>query len=198
MPINYPGTFETRIRYITNEPAGVNDHELRLSMEMSIEGSPGDPFSDWIPVQKNGSAVDSLDQHVDALVAFLRPFYHTSVDFVSAELWEYAPGSFDSIFRSSYDITLSGTATFATVNHSQSILTMRSQLGGIGKVDLRGTFFGAAPASGYPTAIVPVDNLLAHMIAGTSIYVARDGGYFMSGLLWLPGINEQSFKRINR
>jgi len=198
MPINYPGPFELRVRYITNEPAGVGDHNLRFSVVMSIEGAPGDPFTDWIPEQKNGIAVDTLQQHLDALVAILQPFFHTTTDIISAELWEYAPGTFDAIFRSAETISANGTSAVATSVYSQTILTMRSALGGIGKADLRGTIYAAGPRSGFPTALVPVDNLLAHLLAPSSIYVARDGGYFLTGLFYLPGANEHAFKKINR
>jgi hypothetical protein len=165
---------------------------------MSIEGAPGDPFTDWIPEQKNGSAVDDLQQHLDALVAFLQPFYPAATDIISAELWEYAPGTFDAIFRSAESIGVNGTSGTGSQNYAQTIITMRSGSGGIGKIDLRGTIYAAGPRSGFPTSLVPVDNMLAHLLAPSSIYVARDGGYFLTGLFYLPGSNEQMFKKINR
>lgn len=198
MPINYPGPYEMRISYVTAEPTPANRHVLRLSMEMSIVGDPGEPFSGWIPVQKDGSAVDTLAQHLDALLAILKPMYPAATSFNSAELWQYAPGTFDSIFRSAEVIGEVGTSVTASVEFGQTIITFRSELGGIGKIDLRGSDTPVGNRQGFPTGDVSINALAAHLTAGTSIYVARDGGYLLAPLFFLPGTNEAMFKLVRR
>lgn len=198
MPINYPGPFELRINYLTNEPAAIATHQLRISHLMSVEGDPGDPFSAWIPLQKNGSAVDTLADHTDDIVALLRPLYNTASDFVDAELWEYAPGTFDAIFRSSYAIGLAGSSGTATQNYGQCIITFRSATGGIAKLDLRGTILGFGVRLAFPTASTPLNNLAAALIGATSIMIARDNGYLIAHLFALIGQNERAWKVINR
>lgn len=198
MALNYPGPFEVRLFYTTNEPAGVNEHVLRLSCQISVEGDPGDPFSDWIPIDKGGNAVGSLDGDVDALVTLLKPMFNTAVDFSLAELWEYQFGTFDSVFRSSYDINQSGTAATATVNHSQTIWSFRTALGGTMKIDLRGTIHGSGAQQSFPTGVAAANSVATAFLASNSIWWGRDNSYPVAAIRWLPGLNEHSFKQINR
>lgn len=199
MALNYPGPFEVRLFYQTNEtPAAIAAHVLRLSLNMSIEGAPGDPFSDWIPFQKNGSAVSSLDTHVDALVALLQPFFNTATDIVQAELWEYAPLSFDAVYRSSYDITLAGTSGGATQVASQGVVTLRTVNGGIMKVDLRGIISTPGPTQTFPTGTTIVQNLVNYLVGGTNIWWGRDNSYPLVPLRWMPGQNEHAWRIANR
>lgn len=197
MTANFPGTYEVRIQYLTDEPAEIAGHELRLSCEMSIAADPGDPFTDWIPVQKDGSAVTTLKTHVDNFLALVQPAHSTATDYIIAELWEYAPASFDAVFRSAYTLGLSGTGG-ATVPYSQTIITFRSTLGGIGKLDLRGAVFGAAARLSFPTANTTINALAAALVAGSSIWHARDQGYFIAPLFTLIGQNERAWAKVNR
>lgn len=198
MAINYPGPFEVRIFYTTAEPAGVNEHVLRLSCQMSISADPGDPFSDWIPIDKGGSAVTALNAKVDALMAVIQPLMPVTTDFSLAELWEYAPGTFDAVYRSSYDLNLLGTNATAVVPFSQTIWSFRSQLGGVMKVDLRGTPYAAGPRLSFPTPTNVVNTFANFMLADASIWWARDNSYPVAAIRWLPGSNEHAFKQINR
>jgi hypothetical protein len=198
MAINYPGPYEIRIAYVTAEPAPANRHILRLSCEMSIAGDPGEEFSGWIPEQKDGSAVDTLESHLDALLAILKPMFPATTSFNSAELWEYAPGTFDSIFRSSHSIAEVGSSGTASVDFGQLIITFRSENGGIAKIDVRGSDTPVGNRVGFPTGDTSINALAAHLIAPSSIYVARDGGYLLSALFALPGLNEAAFKAVRR
>jgi len=198
MALNFPGPFEVRLFYTTNEPAIIAAHQLRLSCNMSIEGLPGEPFSDWIPIQKNGSAVTTLAGHVDALVTAIRAAFHTSADFERAELWEYAPGTFDAVFRSAYDVNVAGSSATVTANFAQTIWTFRTTGGGIAKLDLRGTIYPASARASFPTSNATADAIHAYMLAPERIWIGRDGGYVLAGVSFLPGSNEHAFKKVNR
>lgn len=198
MPINYPGPFEIRINYLTDEALANAAHQLRLSCVMSVTGNPGDPFSSWIPIQKNGSAVSNLATHVDNLMTVLRPLYKTAVSFTDAELWEYNPGTFDAVYRSSYALALAGTSASSTITASQSILTFRTALGGIMKVDMRGTVFSPSITDAAPFTAGSYATLAAIFTAATDVWVGRDGGYPLAALAFLPGQNEHAWKVANR
>lgn len=198
MAINYPGPFEVRLFYTTNEPAGVNEHVLRLSFQMAVEADPGDPFSDWIPVDKAGASVIALNTKVDDLITLIKPHFNTNVDFSLAELWEYAPGTFDAVYRSSYDVNVAGTSPSATVNHAQTVLSFRTALGGVMKVDMRGTVLAKGPQQSFPTNIAAINTTATGFLAGTSIWWGRDNSYPVASIRYLPGENEYSFKQINR
>lgn len=197
MPINYPGPFEVRLKYVTNEPDAIKNHELRLSCEMGTEGAPGSAFTAWFPKIKDGTFTVDLSARCDSLLTWLRPHWSAAVTFVAFELWEYAPLSFDSVFRAVKTSGLVGSAGGATVQLSQSILTMRTTGGGIMKVDMRGTIYAANPFTS-PTAPAPSADLLTYMLGNTAPWRGRDGTFPAAGLKWLPGSNERAFKKVNR
>lgn len=197
MAINYPGPYEVRIFYHTNEAAAIADHVLRLSCNMNVVASPGDPFSSWSATKRDGTGV-VLSTAVDALIVLVKPFFHSSTDFIYAELWEYTPSSFDAIFRSSYTIGVSGTSASVTVSAAQTVVSFRTATGGIFKVDMRGTISNPAIGISFPTAITIVDNLAAHLVGASSPWIGRDNGYPLSPIRYLPGQNERAWRIVNR
>lgn len=198
MTANFPGPFEVRFFYETSEPTAIKDHETRLSLEMAVEAAPGDPFSMWFPLKGDGSSLDSLQVHVDAFADTWALVYDGSSTLVRAELWEYAPGTFDSIFRATYSIGVPGDAGGADVAYSQAIWTFRSELGGSMRFDLRGAAFSKGASLVYPTGITTVDAIFGYFISSDRCWKARDGGRPLSAIKFLPGENEHAFKQVNR
>jgi len=197
LAINFPGPYEVRVNYLTNEPASVATHELRLSCRMNTIADPGDPFDQWTPYVKNGTFAATLNTRVDSLITWIKPFFHSAVTFVNAELWEYVEGSFDAAYRSAYALGVVGTGVAATVVGSQSILTLRTFNGGIMKIDLRGTNISPAAKTAIPGSGIIYD-LAQYMIAATNPWWARDNSYAAVPLFWLPGQNEHAFKVLYR
>jgi len=197
MAINYPGPFELRINYVTNEVAAVNKHQLRVSFQCTTTGSPGDPLTNWFPITKAGLSVVNLANQVNFLIAAIDDQFAAQTTFVDAELWEYTPGTFDAIYRSVMALAVPGTSVSATQALSQSIWSFRSALGGIMKIDLRGTVHAPGLRSTLPgTGAIAV--LSNYIIAGTSPWWARDNSYAIAGLFFLPGQNEHAFQVVNR
>jgi len=195
MAINYPGPYEVRIRYTT--PISGNTtftHRLRLSMDMGTPADPGDPFSEWTALSRQGQT-PQLDDWVDDLVALLQPLYHTGTTFVDAELWLYTPGTFDAAFQSTYPIALAGTSSTQNSLNAQAIITFRSQLGGSGRVNLMEAISGFGVEQGFPTNSALINALATFITALGSPVIARDGGYLFTPLKYLPGINEALFKK---
>lgn|SRR5215207_623442 len=197
MAINYPGPFEVRVNYLTNEVTAIANHQLRLSFDCGLTGSPGDPFSSWKPIDKAGSSVISLATKVTDLVTTIKASFVAAVTFVDAELWEYDPGTFDAIYRSTLPLAVVGTGAGSTVPYGQAIWTWRNALGGIMKMDLRGTIHPAAARVALPsTAQVAAVN--TYMLASTTPWWGRDNSFPIAGLYFLAGLNERAFKVVNR
>lgn len=195
MALNFPGPFEVRISYTTNEtPVAIAAHQLRLSCNMSTIGDPGDPFSAFIPFERSGSAISNLETKVSDLMGVVRPLFVAGVDFSVAELWEYTAGSFDAIFRSSLQISLPGTGAGTTTIAGQAVLTMRTTAGGVMKVDLRGTNFAPQTTITFPVSPGSLFNLANHFLASTNIWWGRDNSYPLAALRFLPGQNEKAWR----
>jgi hypothetical protein len=159
--------------------------------------NPGDPFSSWVPYVKNGTFASALSARVDTLITKIKPFFFNTTTFVNAELWEYAPETFDAAYRSVYPINVAGTHASGSVIGSQSILTLRTFGGGIMKVDLRGTSSVVGPRIAIPASGIIFD-LAVYMADALCPWWARDNTYAAVALYWLPGLNEHAFKVLNR
>jgi len=199
MAINFPGPLELRIFYTTDENSVINDHVLRHSLAAATagEGDPGDPFSAWT-IQLRGGTTTPLDDWTDALMILIDDFYASAVDFTHAELWKYQPSSFDATYQATYALGLSGTSGGATVDASQGIITFRTAVGGVAKIDLRGISLGAGPKQSFPTAAAIVNALASFLSGSLSAMIGRDGGFLVAPIFWLPGQNERAWKRVNR
>lgn len=197
MAINYPGPFEVRIKYLTNEPAPVPNHVLRLSCNCTLTGNPGDPFTSWFPVTKLGSNAINLSTKVDDLILEMKKHLNTASTILVAELWEYTPGTFDAVFRSTKNIAVAGTSGTVTRDGSQAIWTYRTQNGGIFKFDLRGQINAVGAKIALP-GTGDVASMNTYLLAGTTPWLARDGSYPVAGLFFHPGQNERAFKKLYR
>ncbi|HET8671978.1 MAG TPA: hypothetical protein VFM05_15585 [Candidatus Saccharimonadales bacterium] len=197
MPLNYPGPFELRLKYTTNEDVKINEHELRLSFQVSGGVLPGAAFNTIFPTQKDGGTLVNLANHLNSLMAVVDDHFNNTTDFTAAEVWEYAPGTFDSVFRTAQSVALPGTSGTGTAAFSQSIMTFRTIGGGIMKVDLRGTIHLPGARQSFPNAGI-IQALANYIVGNTSIWWGRDNSYALAPLRWLPGSNEHAFKEVNR
>jgi len=195
---NFPGPFELRVFYVTNEPVSIASHVFRLSLRLAGNPQPGDPFSSIQVLNKDLSPGALLSAVLTDVLTLVRPFYNTVVDFVRAELWRYPSQSFDATFISSSAIGVQGTGTAATQVASQFVLTFRTSLGGIFKVDLRGTVVTPATKQSYPFSFTPWNNLANYFLLSTCPFIGRDNGVPVAPLFALPGQNERAWKKVFR
>jgi len=195
---NFPGPFELRIFYNTNEPVQISSHVLRLSLRVSGNPQPGDPFTAIQTLDKTGSPGNPLSAVLTDLLAFVRPFYVPLTDFIRAELWRYPTASYDAVFVSAQVVGLPGTGTGTTVVASQFIMTFRTAAGGIFKVDLRGTIVPAQVKRSFPFGSGAWDNLANHILLPITPFIGRDNSVPVSPLFALPGQNERAWKRVHR
>jgi len=195
---NFPGPFELRVFYTTNEPVQISSHVLRLSLRVSGSPQPGDPFSSIQVIDKNNNPGSNLSVVLGDLLPLIRAFYVPSVDFIRAELWRYIPSSFDAIFISSLAIGQGGAGTGTTVIAGQLVVTFRTSSGGILKVDLRGTTVSPGVKQAFPFNIGAGNALANYFLTVGCPFIGRDNGVPVSPLFLLPGQNERAWKRVFR
>lgn len=192
---NFPGPFELRLNYACTVGTVTYQHQHRVSMNMETEGDPGDPFSAWQALLPDGVSGFALDEVVDDYLAVVDDLFPAATDFVDVELWEYEVGTLNAAFRSVYSLGLNGTGGGSSQADAQTIVSFRSTLGGIAKLDFRDTLLAAATFQTFPTSVTSINALAAYVVSSLCPFVARDNGYLFSPYKYLPGTNERSFKK---
>lgn len=194
MAINYPGPFEVRIQYTANPASGAKQHEVRFSTTLTTDFNAGDDINGAIANQRDGGTAN-LVTWVDGLAAVLAAVFSNTADINTAELWEYAPGTFNADWRATWALTVPGTSGSATQEDAQAIWSFRTLAGGVAKLDLRNTIFAEAVTASYLTGNAGIDNIFDYLSDPDTIVVGRDGGFLVQGLHFLAGRNEKMFKR---
>lgn len=195
MPINYPGPFQVRFNY-TVPTVNVLPHTFALNCNCpTLVGAPGDPFTEWTPVQRNGGAVKTLDTHVDDLVEKFRAAWNNTVTMVNAELWKYQPLSFNADWQSTKGIGLTGTGTTAPIANRQIIMSFRTTQGGHSRFVLMEHGSTPGPTQQLPLGSVALDAIADYFLDGNNPWIGRDNGYPIAFLGMHPGENERLFKK---
>lgn len=197
MATNFPGPYEVRLIYTTNFTTGaLITHTQRLNCIVDGDPAPGTAFADIDVLRRDGSPF-ALDSEVDDWVAAMQPFYSNgagnTIDY--AELWKYAPASFDGEFVSTYPIAVAGTSAAVINPAGQAIVTFRTQNGGIMKLSFMESVIGVGPKDTLPFANAALDALTDSVVAGTFPWVARDDSYPFACIALYPGANEALFKK---
>lgn len=197
MARNFPGPFSVEIRYsVTATPGGAIIHRQNLNVNVISEPSAGTPFSGITVLQADGSNID-LETIVDQWVALLRPHLSAgAATIVDATLWENVPLSLERSFISTYSIALVGTNGSAPAIASQQIYTLRTAEGGVMKIYIQESSFGAGGIFTYPTGNAAVDDVFDWLVDNQlNAWLARDTSYPISPIRWLPGGSEATFKQ---
>jgi len=193
MTLNFPGPAEVRINYLVN----TRPHQVRLSF---VPDGPlvGGMLYDGINAVNHANTVDPLVDHTDAfLLDFVKAFNSSDMTTVDIEVWEYAPFSFDATFITSTPAVNAGTNANPTVPAGQLIYSFRTLNGGIAKLVLMETGFGAG-ASIPPPWVGSHGDLITEMTDSLGIWKARDGSRPLVCVGVHPGQNERLFKKIYR
>lgn len=194
MPLNYPGPYEIRLNYTTNEPAPYGEHQLRLSLDLATVADPGEDFDQFVVLNTNGSTGNDLDYEVESFLAFLGDFHNSAGEYTSVELWEYEEGTFNASYLAAYTPIAQPSDAGSTQAHSQGIITFRTRGGGIAKVDIRGITIAPGTTQSYPFDSGTAGALAAYMISSSVPWLGRDNTGFLLPLKFLPGTNEAAWK----
>lgn len=190
MATNYPGPWQVRIFYTANS----RQHVCRLDCDMDIEGSPGENFGFWTPLNNGATPQVQLDEAVDTFIAKMQPAFRTTDEISRAELWKYTPLSNDAAYQSVYTLGANGTSAATNVLNGEQIFTFRSNNGGTKRIHF---FDGVQPwgaTQAWPFSTTWAYDLAAYVVGGDGWFVARDNGRLFSPLNFLPGSNEHWFK----
>ncbi len=192
---NYPGPYEVRIFYSTS-PTGLPQmvHEQRLNVQLVGTPSPGDLYTSVTFLTRAGASVNASTATL-AWVALIAGLYNTNTEFISAELWRYAPLSFEATFITSLAIADTGDSASAPIAAGQLIYTFRTQEGGIMRLSFMETF--VAPAAQQTAPYTPSQlNAVQTFVLGTTNWIlARDTSYPIANVRLSPGQSEALFKR---
>lgn len=200
MTINYPGPYECRFFYTTTVSAVAIQHTQHLSLGLDTPlPDVGETFDNIIPLFRvAGGANLNLEDVVLDWVTTIKPAYSSAGghSWDSVELWKYEPESFDSSFVSSYTLAIAGTSGGTTVAGGQSIVTMRTQEGGIFKLSFMESTIAAAVTDAGTISNANLESIVAKIEAGQLYpWLARDTSYPISRIAHYPGINEALWKK---
>lgn len=195
MATNFPGPWQVRLFYTVKTRA----HEARYNVDIAASGSPGDPFAQFFPRQRDGDTTTDLQLIVDSWYSlFAEKLAAADGTIDRAELWKINPDSFDGIFYSSYSIGAAGTAATPTQDAGQQVFTFRTQEGGIFRFDVIDGVQPQGPSLPYASLGVADKALVDSVLSDNNCWLARDTSYPVSFLFMHPGQSERWFKKIYR
>lgn len=200
MALNYPGPYEVRIFYTIVAATGTITHSQRLNVRVDGDPDPGTAMADIDFLRRDDSPFAASGE-INAWAAYMKALYASAAGEATlqyAELWKYEAESFDASYVSTHPIDLAGTSGSSTVSSQQTIVTFRSQLGGIMKISFMETVITTVAKDPLPFANAALDTIADAVVAGTVPWIARDGGYPIACIAAYPGQNEALFKRRNR
>jgi hypothetical protein len=193
MVANFPGPMELRINYSVTISTISVPHTQRLNLKdfSGSNPSPGTPFSSINTADVNGTSVN-LQTLVDEWIAILQGLYANTCTWSDAELWGYNEGTNDAYFISAYTLGLSGTAGGSNLAAAQSMITFRTQEGGILRVNLMENMLASTQPIPYASMTAAEKALVDFIVdsSGRRCFLGRDTSYPFSVIKWFPGQNE--------
>lgn len=124
-------------------------------------------------VTKNGASI-SLSAAMTELLAVVRPFFHTSVDFLAADAWFTPTGGTDPIWVYTHPLGVQGTSSTVATFMSQVVMSFRTLIGGIAKIYMMEASVTINNRVSYPFGAGSSTNLATYMTGSTSIWRGRD------------------------
>ena len=191
MTLNFPGPYEIRLFYTCtiNTPL---THVARYNIQLVGVPDPGDTFDTITVLQRDGNT-KALDVLVDEWVALMQAIYSTSqTTFVRAELWQNVFQSFQTSFVSTYALGLSGSVAQNVVAAGQSLVTFRTQEGGILKLSFMESIIASGPSDFEPFSPSALQAMVDYVLAVTNCFLARDTSFPIAVIGHYPGQNEHT------
>lgn len=149
-------------------------HKMKLPVSLVDPGVPGGTFELFL--KDNTQQVWGTS--VLALVTLLKPHMHSTTTFQYAELWSMPVPGAAPVYQDTYSIAVAGTSATATVPASQTVWSMRTDLGGkafLYLMDTTSTPNNKYKAPSYGNAaVLAVVNFL---IGNSNFIIGRDNGY---------------------
>ena len=149
-------------------------HVMTIPVNLVAPGLPGGTFELF---QKDNTQVNWVTG-LTAYVTVLKAMVHSSITFQYADLFSRPTEDDSPVFQDTTVLGIAGTNATSPVPASQTVWSMRSDLGGKGFVYLMDTGQAAnlklkAPTYGSAATLAVVN----YLIGNTSIVLLRDNGY---------------------
>lgn len=188
---NFDGEYELRIFYTTTVSAVALEH--RMTMDLAVTGTPipGTDFGDIVIARKDSGSY-ALDTWLTTIFfPELQPLYHTTTDFIRAELWYAEESTFDFTFIAVMSLGLNGTSSTAVVPAQQATMTYRSAQGGIGRIQLMEPSLAGDNIVSFPTPTGLVNDFMEIIVGDDTPILARDNSVPVAANRYGLGQNEK-------
>ena len=190
MTLNFPGPYQLRIFYTVSLSSLVLEHMQSLNIALSPDPTPGDDFSTMQPVYPVGTTFTDLEDMLDTYIADMAACLGSaSASINRVELWKYDPGTFDASFVGAKAYSQAGTSGSAGQAAAQSIVTMRTTLGGVFKYVIMESVIIPAVTDPGVIALAALEAIIASIESGEYPFLGRDGGWPFSRIAHYPGQN---------
>lgn len=192
---NFDGVWELRFAYtvpIAGQPTLPHQHTIDVAVNGFPE--PGQSFETISVLDRNGDE-STLAAFVELYITRLKPLYRTDVEFSAVELWQYPLTGTNGTWISVYAIGEAGSSASATNPAGQMTMTLRSQGGGIMRIQLMETVFTQNNQETFPFANSSVQNLATFLLGTGSVARARDDTYPVAPLRVSFGQNEATWRK---
>lgn len=196
MAFNFPGPYELRLFYTLTISSVALVHQARYNIDLAAPPTPGDAFSTMTVKTKDGTN-PTLAFFASGWAALFKAALSSNagctVDYY--ELWKIEPESFDASYISTESVAAAGTSGSATIPAQQSIMTFRTALGGVLKINVLEGIAAAVGRDTAPFSTAALEAMRAAVIGGGNPFLGRDGSYPFASIAHFSGTNEAVFKR---
>lgn len=194
---NYDGRHELRIFYDTT-PSGENPMSHVLTIDFAAAEpfvAPGTPFASIPCTARIGSLTD-LETATILLQGFIEGFFSDTTNFLRGEYWRYdAEPSQNATYISTFLMGSTGDTITGAVAAAQNTMTLRTQAGGIMRVQMMETSIMNNVKDPYPFSSTPATNLADYLVSDATIWVGRDNTYPIAPNYFSQTQNEKLYRK---
>jgi len=136
MPANFDGVWEVRLFYDATVGTQVLTHRHTIDVNVISDIDPGEDFSAFT-TEWHDSTTSDLETDLTTYLTLLKEvFDDTALSFTHAELWRIPEGTTEGTFYAILPIAEAGTHTGTVQIAAQATLMLRTQGGGLMRVQL--------------------------------------------------------------
>jgi hypothetical protein len=145
----------------------------------------------------SGGSTNAFDAALDAYVALIAPFFHTTDVFTGAEVYSMPTCADAPVFKFAYDLNggVNGTSSSADVDWTQCVLTYRTKAGGKFKLQLMETIIASDEKEALPTASAFIIALNTYLLGAGDVLYARDNSFPGFALNLVTKVNDKLRKK---
>jgi hypothetical protein len=144
-----------------------------------------------------GGSTNAFDAALDAFVALLKPWFHTSDELQGAEVFTQADCASAPIFRFAYDLggPIAGTSSTADAEWSQASLTFKAGAGGRFRLQLMEQIVAVDEKVALPTGSAFIANLTNYILSVDNVLFARNNTFPVFPLNLVTKTNDKLRKK---